>query len=185
MSSPASRRRILAGAVSCVVSLLFAGTALAQSAAAGVAAAAAVPAGFVKVQTGTVTVERGGQTLPLKPGDPIHQDDVLVTGADGRLGVTLRDETRVSLGPGTRVSLTQFAFAPGEGRLGLVLRVVSGLLSYVSGRIAALAPDAVRIETPASIIGVRGTHLLVSAGQPQAGAAPPAQPAGRQGAGRP
>jgi hypothetical protein len=131
------------------------------------------------VQAGAATVERGGQALPLKPGDPIHQDDVLVTGADGHLGVTLRDETRVSLGPNTRVNLAEFAFAPGEGRLGLVLRVVSGLLSYVSGRIAALAPGSVRIETPASIIGVRGTHLLVSAGQPLPGAAPPARPAGR------
>jgi len=29
----------------------------------------------------------------------------------------------------------------------------------VSGQIAKLAPDAVRLETPAAIVGVRGTTL--------------------------
>jgi hypothetical protein len=36
-----------------------------------------------------------------------------------------------------------------------------GVVAYVSGRIAKLAPDAVRIETPAAILGVRGTTLAI------------------------
>jgi hypothetical protein len=44
------------------------------------------------------------------------------------------------------------------------MRVVRGLAAYVSGRIAKLAPDAVRLETPASIVGVRGTSLALRAG---------------------
>jgi hypothetical protein len=31
----------------------------------------------------------------------------------------------------------------------------------VAGRIAKLAPDAVRLETPAAIVGVRGTSLVI------------------------
>jgi hypothetical protein len=35
----------------------------------------------------------------------------------------------------------------------------------VSGRIAKLAPDSVRLETPAAIVGVRGTSLVIRASQ--------------------
>ncbi len=138
------------------------------------------PAGFVKVLAGGATILRSGQTLPIALGDAIHQTDTLKTGPDGRLGVTLRDETRVSLGPNTEVTLATFAFSPGDGQLGLVMRVITGIVAYLSGRLAALAPDSIRIETPSSIIGVRGTHLLISAGPPA-----PATPAAARGVSRP
>ena len=87
--------------------------------------------------------------------------DLLRTGSDGRLAITLDDDTRLSLGPDTEVSLQQFAFAPAEGQVSMVLRMVKGALSYISGRIARLSPSSVRIETPTSVIAVRGTHVLV------------------------
>jgi hypothetical protein len=34
-------------------------------------------------------------------------------------------------------------------------------MAYVSGRIAKLAPDSIRLETPAAVMGVRGTTLAV------------------------
>jgi hypothetical protein len=50
--------------------------------------------------------------------------------------------------------------------MALVLRLLRGAAAYVSGRIAQLAPGAVKIETPTSVIGIRGTHLLIGVGQP-------------------
>ena len=41
------------------------------------------------------------------------------------------------------------------------LKFVRGVTTYVSGRIAKLSPDAVRLETPAAIVGVRGTTLAI------------------------
>ena len=41
------------------------------------------------------------------------------------------------------------------------LDLVRGVAAYVSGRIAKLAPDSIRLETPAAIIGVRGTTLAI------------------------
>ena len=76
---------------------------------------------------------------------------------DGRVGITLNDDTRVSLGPGSEVRLDQFVYAPADGRVGLVLNIVRGLVAYVSGRIAKLSPDAVKLGTPNAIVGVRGT----------------------------
>jgi hypothetical protein len=61
------------------------------------------------------------------------------------------------------VRLNQFAYAPSEGKLALGLRLVRGVLAYASGKMAKLAPDAVRLETPAAIVGVRGTTLVIQA----------------------
>ena len=41
------------------------------------------------------------------------------------------------------------------------MKVVRGVVAYVSGHIAKLSPDAVRIETPSAILGVRGTTLAM------------------------
>ena len=96
---------------------------------------------------------------------PVYEADTLRTGADGRVGLTLKDDTRLSLGPSSEIRLDKFAYAPAEGRLGFVLNVVRGMAAYVSGRIAKLAPDAVRLETPAAIVGVRGTTVVLRASQ--------------------
>jgi hypothetical protein len=43
----------------------------------------------------------------------------------------------------------------------MVLKFVRGVAAYVSGRIAKLAPDSIRLETPAAIVGVRGTTVAI------------------------
>jgi hypothetical protein len=43
----------------------------------------------------------------------------------------------------------------------MVLKFVRGAAAYVSGRMAKLAPDSIRLETPAAIVGVRGTTVAV------------------------
>jgi hypothetical protein len=118
-------------------------------------------AGRIKVASGSVFVVRGGAAEPAQAGQAVYEADTLRTGADGRLGVTLNDDTRVSLGPGSELRLDRFAYAPAENQLALVLRVVRGVAAYVSGRIAKLAPDAIRLETPSAIVGVRGTTVAL------------------------
>jgi hypothetical protein len=118
-------------------------------------------AGRIKLASGQVFVVRGGTSLPAKVGQEVYESDGLRTGNDGRLGVTLIDDTRVSLGPGSEVRLNSFLFTPAEGRLGLVLNFVRGMAVYVSGKIAKLAPDSIRLETPGAIVGVRGTTVAI------------------------
>ena len=120
-------------------------------------------AGRIKVASGSAFIVRGGAQVAAKPGEAIFEADVLRTGADGRLGVTLKDDTRVSLGASSEVRVDKFIYTPSEGNLALALKVVRGVAAYVSGRIAKLSPDAVRLETPAAIVGVRGTTLAIKA----------------------
>ena len=122
-------------------------------------------AGRIKIASGSVFIVRAGATIPAQAGQQVFEADTLRTGTDGRLGLTLKDDTRLSLGPSSEIRLDRFAYAPAEGRLGFVLNVVRGVAAYVSGRIAKLAPDAVRLETPAAIVGVRGTRLVIRASQ--------------------
>ncbi len=118
-------------------------------------------AGRIKVVSGTVYLVRAGAQTTAQAGQVVYQADVLRTGSDGRIGVTLKDDTRVSLGPASEVHLDRFSYSPAEGQLALALKVVRGVVAYVSGRIAKLAPDSVHIETPTAILGVRGTTLAV------------------------
>jgi hypothetical protein len=118
-------------------------------------------AGRVKIASGSAFVVRAGKAVPAKLGETLFEADSLRTGANGRLGITLQDDTRLSLGPNTEIRLDRFAFAPAEGQFAFVLKLVRGVAAYVSGRIAKLAPDAIRLETPAAIVGVRGTTLVL------------------------
>jgi hypothetical protein len=118
-------------------------------------------AGRVKLAEGSASIVRASGTVPAKAGDVVYEADVLKTGTDGRVGITLKDDTRVSLGPSSEVRLDKFVYAPAEGSLALALKFVHGVAAYVSGRIAKLSPDAVRLETPAAIVGVRGTTLAI------------------------
>ena len=125
---------------------------------------AASSAGRIKVVSGAAFIVRDSKLIPAQIGQDVYTADALRTGADGRIGVTLKDDTRFSLGPGSEVRLERFNFATADGALGLALRIVRGAAAYVSGRIAKLAPDSIRLETPAAIVGVRGTTLAVLVG---------------------
>jgi hypothetical protein len=127
------------------------------------AAAEEAVIGYVKTLRGSAAVTSGGTTRPLAVAMPVRETDRLETAGDGELGVTFRDDTRVTLGPNSRLDLARFVFKPAEKEYGFVLRLAYGTLQYISGLTAKLAPAAMAIETPSSTIAVRGTRLLVRA----------------------
>jgi hypothetical protein len=118
-------------------------------------------AGRIKIASGTAFILRDSAQIPAQAGVVVFQADGLRTGLDGHIGLTLKDATRISLGPSSEVRLDRFLYAPADSRFDFILRVVRGTAAYVSGQIARLAPDSIRLETPASILGIRGTHLVI------------------------
>jgi hypothetical protein len=125
------------------------------------ASAQTAVAGRIKSASGAVFIVRQNSVIPAQAGQPLFEADGVRTGADGRLGITLRDETRLALGPNSDVRIDQFVYAPGQGRLRFALKIARGVVAYISGRIAKLSPDAVRLETPSAILGVRGTRMVI------------------------
>lgn len=122
--------------------------------------ATAQVAGYVKTVNGQASIVTAGATRAAQPGTPLSIGDEVRTGADGSLGITLKDNTMLSFGPSTTFTLEDFLFAPAQGGLQLGGRIGAGSLQYVSGGIARLKPEAVKIKTPTGIIGVRGTRFV-------------------------
>jgi hypothetical protein len=125
-------------------------------------AGAADDVGQIKVAKGQVTVDRGGQSLPAQVGMALAAADVLKTGADGSVGITMRDNSLLSAGPNSVLSLDRFDFDPTtyQGRFESGLQ--RGTLAVVSGRIARQSPQAMTVRTPSAVLGVRGTDFVVS-----------------------
>jgi len=134
-----------------------------------VAIASATPAASqnqiaqVKTVSGQVKVERDtGQTSP-KPGDLLFEKDTIVTGADGSIGITFIDNTVLSAGPTSEISLEQFKFDSSNFNGSMLTELRKGTLSVVSGDIARSSPGAMKVRTPAATLGVRGTRFVVEA----------------------
>lgn len=117
--------------------------------------------GQVKTVEGSAHAWRADRRVALTPGDAVFTADTLVTGAASALGVTLEDGTMLSLGAEGELVIDDFVYDPAGDDHGLQLSFLAGGLGYVSGRIARLAPDSVKVTTPVATIGIRGTRFLM------------------------
>jgi hypothetical protein len=120
-------------------------------------------AGRVKRLQGDVTLQRGAQAVPLRPGTVVQVGDRLVTGRDGTVGITLADDTRLTAGPSSTLVLGDFRFDPTTHEGSLLASLLQGTLHMVSGAIAKQSPQAVHVQTPHALMGVRGTEFIVDA----------------------
>ena len=119
--------------------------------------------GQIKVSSGGVTIDRGGTAVPGTLGVHVQQGDVVKTGADGSVGITMSDNSLLSAGPNSVLALDQYAFdtTTNQGRFDTSLK--KGTLAVVSGRLARQSPGSMTVSTPSAILGVRGTEFVVSA----------------------
>ena len=115
----------------------------------------------VKTVQGDAYIVRAGQRLPAKPGDALYQSDVVTTGASSSIGFTFIDNTVFSAGPDSEVALEQFHFDASSSKGDLLADMRKGSLTVVSGEITHNSPNAMKIKTPTSILGVRGTTFAV------------------------
>jgi hypothetical protein len=117
--------------------------------------------GYVKTVSGEATVTTAGKSAKAEAGTPVQIGSILRTGAKGTMGVTFKDETVMSFGPNTELTVDEYLYAPSQGKLKMGSKLSKGSMNYVSGVIAKLQPDAVSVTTPTGTIGVRGTNFVV------------------------
>lgn len=122
--------------------------------------------GQVKVAKGTVHVERDGKRLPAAVGMAVRQSDTLVTGADGSVGVTFSDNSLLSTGPNSVLVVERYTFDTTTHAGAFDASLKKGTLAVVSGKMVKQSPGAMRVRTPAAIMGVRGTEFLVQVDEP-------------------
>ena len=119
------------------------------------------PIGYVKTVSGEAFVVTSGKSTKAEVGVPVHVNSTLKTSAKSSLGVTFKDETVMSFGPNTELTVNEYLYAPSQGKLKLGSQLAKGSMNYVSGVIAKLRPEAVSVKTPTGVIGLRGTQFVV------------------------
>jgi hypothetical protein len=92
---------------------------------------------------------------------------VLQTNVDGTLGITFDDETTFTLKPNTRLAVDEFVYQEGGTDNAAVFNVVRGTAAFVAAEVAHTGN--MKIDTPTSTLGIRGTTGLVEV--PEGGAA--------------
>lgn len=118
-------------------------------------------AGIVKAVNNRAFIVRDGESLEAVPGMKIRIGDIVKTGDNGSIGLIFTDDTIISMGSKSEITIEEYLFEPIEGKLSFVARMIQGTISFISGQITKLSPGSVRLEIPAATIGVRGTHILV------------------------
>ncbi|MFW5855167.1 MAG: FecR family protein, partial [Thermodesulfobacteriota bacterium] len=103
---------------------------------------------------------RGDEKLAAEPGTRLFSGDLLQTGPQGAMGIILRDNTLISMGPDSELVLNEFIFEPREGRFSLIAEMAKGTFSFLSGMIGKLSPESARIDTPVGTVGIRGTRFF-------------------------
>lgn len=118
--------------------------------------------GQIKVSKGSVSIERAGQSIRGDAGMRLQDSDIVRTGDDGSVGITMTDNSLLSAGPNSVLALDRYEFdsTTNAGRFDASLQ--RGTLAVVSGRLAKQSPDAMTVRTPSATLGVRGTEFVVT-----------------------
>ena len=117
--------------------------------------------GHIKVAKGTATIQRAVDKIAAVPGMKVFAADVITTGADGAVGITFLDNSLISTGPNSVFAIDQYSFDSTThiGKFDGTLK--RGTLAAISGKMVKQVPESMRIRTPSSVMGVRGTEFLV------------------------
>ncbi len=116
--------------------------------------------GEVSTVSGSVKATRlDGTTTNLSVGDPVFQGDTIETEGSGAVGLVFLDKTTFSLSDGGKMILDELVFDAATATGSMVVNMVEGAFSFISGEIAKTGPDAMTLETPVVTMGIRGTTV--------------------------
>lgn len=104
---------------------------------------------------------QGGATRPLATGSSVFELEMIRTGAESVAQLLFVDQTNLSVGPRSEVTLDRFVYDPGRGTGDVLLSATRGAFRFVSG---AQNPINYKISTPSATIGVRGTIIDCAVG---------------------
>jgi len=150
--------RTLGSALAALIVVCLVGPASAQPA----AKPAAKKIGKAVTVAGTVSVVRGKDKTSLKSGDEILEHDLFETGPKGKLAITFTDKTAFAIGPNSRIAIDTYFFDPKKLKGNMLARIKKGTMMVRTGQLTRQNPGSVRIKTPRTVLGVRGTTFIVS-----------------------
>jgi hypothetical protein len=115
--------------------------------------------GVVDEVENEATVVAGDAVTTAIIGTPVHLRDELRTGPEGRLKVTFRDDTVLTLGEKASVVIDRYVYDPTKDTGETVLQATKGAFLFASGRIKELKQHTIAVSTSVADIAVRGTEF--------------------------
>jgi ferric-dicitrate binding protein FerR (iron transport regulator) len=119
--------------------------------------------GTFKTVRGEVTVMRQNTRIAAMVGAGLDSSDRIVTGPNSAAAITLKDGTVLSVGPDSSVDLKEFKFNSTTQDGNVLVNLARGTLRMATGLIAKVKPQNVKVTTPTTVVGVRGTDFIVEA----------------------
>ncbi|HEX9904779.1 MAG TPA: FecR domain-containing protein [Propylenella sp.] len=83
----------------------------------------------------------------------VFMGDEIVAGSKGLAQIRFIDDTRLVIGPNSRLKIDTFVFNPDNTAQRVTINALKGTFRFISGR---SPPSAYSIRTPTSTIGIRG-----------------------------
>ena len=124
-------------------------------------AAAQEASGTFKSLRGQALLERDNARRPARAGEPLYAKDRIITGADGFASVGFRDQSSLAIGPNSDVDLSKYSFNPTTHQGEQQVRLRTGSLAAISGKVAKASPESVQFNAGSVTLGVRGTQFLI------------------------
>ncbi len=121
-------------------------------------AIADAPIGRIIAITHEAFAERQGKTVPLRLKDDVFLNDTLRTTNDGKVQVFFNDDSLMTLGADTVLSMVNYQE---DGPPAFMAQLDQGLAKFVTGNITQKSPEAFKVRTPEIVIDVRGTAIVV------------------------
>lgn len=113
--------------------------------------------------TGTMRIVRQDQAIDAVPGMTLFTTDKIVSGPNSAAGIVFKDGTLVTIGASSELTIRDYAFETKDSKYQFAMYLAKGSAIYSSGKIGKLAPESVRIDTPTTTVGVRGTRFIITA----------------------
>lgn len=98
----------------------------------------------------------GGQSSALVAGSDLVVNETVRTGPKDTAQLLFLDQTSLSVGPKSEVTLDKFVYDPNRSKGDVVLQATKGAFRFVSG---TQDPHSYALKTPVASIGVRGTII--------------------------
>ncbi|MBT8330550.1 MAG: FecR family protein, partial [Desulfofustis sp.] len=117
--------------------------------------------GKVVAVTGEVVLEHNGDSIPMEVGSPVYEGGVLKTGDDSHIEVRFTDDTMLSQGANSEVSIDDYVFDQPDSASSILLNLTEGTLRNLTGKIADENPESFEVKSPLATLGIRGTDFRV------------------------
>ncbi|MDR3355175.1 MAG: FecR family protein [Synergistaceae bacterium] len=117
------------------------------------------PGGIVENAAPGIWALRDNKKVILEDGDSVYEFDILQTDESGSGSIRFNDDSILEMGSSSEVDLRLLIFSSARARLNI--GILQGAARFISGGIVKINPRFLKLTTPKSAIGIRGTTLLV------------------------